>query len=71
MADLRRKYVCTSAVALVEMTFLWRSFLFLFRFLVAYGNVVLLGTTGNYRNIRNSSGKYNLVTRDDVKPIEK
>ena len=26
MADLRRKYVCRSTVALVEMTCLWRSF---------------------------------------------
>ena len=45
MADLRRKFVCVSAVEMVEMTFLWSSSLFLFRFLVAQGNVVLLGTT--------------------------
>ena len=54
-SDLRRKYVCRSAAALVETTFLWRSSSFLFRFLVAQGNVVLLGTTEKYRNIQNSS----------------
>ena len=34
-ADLRRKYVCRSAVAMVETTFLWHYFSFLLRFLVA------------------------------------
>ena len=33
--DLRSKYVSRSDVALLETTFLWHSFLFLFRFLVA------------------------------------
>ena len=34
---------------------------FLFRFLVAQGNVFPLVTTGKYQNIQNSSGKYNLA----------
>ena len=50
MADL---YGCISAVALVETTFIWVSSLFIFRFLVAQGNVVPLGITGNEQNIRN------------------
>ena len=35
MADLCSKYVFRPAVALVETTFIWHSFSFLFRFLVA------------------------------------
>ena len=46
MSDLRRKYVCISAVTLVEMTFIWRSSFFIFCFLVALDNVVMMGTTG-------------------------
>ena len=33
--DLRRKYICISAIELVDTTLLWRSFSFLFYFLVA------------------------------------
>ena len=60
MADLRRNYIYRSALALVEATFLWRSSLLLFHFMVVWGNVVPLAMTGKYRNIRNSSVKYNL-----------
>ena len=69
MADRSRTYVCRSAVSLVETTFLWHSFSFLFRFLMALGNVVSLSTTGKYRKIRNSSGKYNLVSDDALEQL--
>ena len=60
MADLGRKYVCRSDLALAESTFLRCYFPLIFRFLVAQGNIVPLGTTGKCRNIRDSSEKYNL-----------
>ena len=44
---------------------------FLFRFLVAQGNVVPLGTIGKYQYIRTSSGKYNLVPAQTLKKIRK
>ena len=55
MADLHRKYVCRSDVALVETNSFGVPFLFLFRFLAAKSNVVTLGMIGKYRNIWNSS----------------
>ena len=55
MAELRMKYVCRSAVALVDTNCFGVPFSFLFRFLVAQGNLVPLVTTGKCWNIHNSS----------------
>ena len=56
MAELRMKYVCRSAVALVDTNCFGVPFSFLFRFLVAQGNLVPLVTTGKCWNIHNSPG---------------
>ena len=60
MADLRRKYVCRSAVALVDTTFLFVPFPF-------SGGIGEISSAGYDRKVagyteflQNSSGKYNL-----------
>ena len=68
MADLRRKYVCRSDVALVKTTFRWCSFSFLFVPFPFSGGIGKRSSAGYDKKVpeymeflRNSSGKYNLV----------
>ena len=44
MSDIQMKYICRSAVEMIETHY----FLLHLRFLVAKGNVDLLGMTGKY-----------------------
>ena len=56
MADLCMKYVCRSDLVLLERHIPLVLLFITFHFLVAYGNVVPLGTTGKCHNIQNFSG---------------